>query len=80
MGFQQQLREWLSDCWEDFWSVPPRQVGIALLIVAGTVLIAAWRIGSVLHRPAWPNFTALWPVRLALVGAVLFFVSRLRRS
>lgn len=76
MNFQQQLRDWLSDCWQDFWDVSPRQVLIVLGAIVWAVLLALWRGGYLFHEMLSRGHFAFWLLLLAFGGALLFWLRR----
>ena len=77
MNWRDQLRDWLSGCWEDFWNVPPHRVWLVLAVIFWALTEAVVRTAPALGQMSWATYHALWPVR---IGVGLALVIALRRA
>lgn len=75
MSFQQ-LRDWLSDCWQNFWKVSASQIVAIVCVILWAILTGLWRSGYRFGGIGSPGYAVVWSLRIALGFGVLWVLRR----
>jgi len=76
MRFRDQLRDWVSDLWADFWGVSPARVAVILAVILYALAEGAIRVGPVFGWISGDTYRAIWIPRLVVGVALLFWLKR----
>jgi len=76
MRFRDQLCDWMSDLWADFWGVSPARVLVMLAVIVWAFAECAVRVGPLFGWISNDTYRAIWIPRFVVWLALLFWLER----
>ncbi len=78
MRFRDQLRDWVSDLWADFWGVSPARVAVMLAVIVWALAECAIRVGPTFGWISWNTYKLLWFPRIVVWLVLWLWLRRAR--